>query len=258
MSTEDLSKTTPDQQDSEEKLNSNEDADGNIINCFDTHVCIACGENNLIEPIYIQRCLDCEQLYCHHNASIIDANRCISCLDDVSVTITDIKTEKIITTQSGSTYTKSQKAKQIKLGGMHWLFAQRKIDSLTDDQCELAIQYHRAYLNRMLAEREIRQHKNYHRNQGKVFKLSQAESPFSETVTTSQTTTKKTKTIKAVSKNKAILDMTSKMAAMGLSVEQMIALGNKLKEQEAAKIQSARMSNGTNSDTNTEVTGVIN
>lgn len=157
---------------------------------LDNLVCDICLELNLTEDVHIQKCVICEEPYCTHHASIVDPSHCAECLNDVSVTFEVIKkTETHINHDTNTPYTRTRKARQIKIGGLHWLFAQRKINDLNDIELDLAIQYHRAIYDSMLYEREKRRTEHFHRNAKRQFKINNP----STTVTSTTTVTKSKK-----------------------------------------------------------------
>src|ERR1700736_2793230 len=138
---------------------------GNLM--IDNHVCVTCKEANLIEEIRIQHCKQCELLYCVHFASNIDPAMCFDCLSDVTML-------KEVVTKEYSHYNEEtdvvtvykRRAKSVRLEGCQWLFAQRKIASMSDDSLLLAIEYHRALLMGLIGEREKRRVAYMHRYAG--------------------------------------------------------------------------------------------
>lgn len=164
------------------------------IEPLDNLVCDICLELNLTEDIHVQKCVVCEESYCTHHTSIVDPTHCAECLHDVSVTFETIrKTETHINQLTNQPYTRTRKARSIKLGGMHWLFAQRKIDEMNDQELALAIEYHRAYYDALIYEREKRRIDNFHRNAKRAYKINQPGS--SSTTVTSTTVIKKSKIV---------------------------------------------------------------
>lgn len=162
------------------------------IEPLDNLVCDICLELNLTEAVHIQKCVVCEESYCTHHASIVDPTHCAECLHDVTVTFETIKkTETHLNHVTNQPYTRTRKARQIKLGGMHWLFAQRKIGDMNDQELALAIEYHRAYYDALIYEREKRRIDNFHRNANKQYKVNSSSS----TTVTSTTVVKKSKTV---------------------------------------------------------------
>ena len=130
-------------------------------------VCKHCLESNLIEEMKIARCSKCNAIYCIHFASSIDPSQCTECLADVSVTKEVVtKTYQHYNEETDVVTEYKRRARSIKIDGMDWLFAQRKIATQTDDELELSIEYHRGILNGMLKEREERRIKHAHRFAG--------------------------------------------------------------------------------------------
>lgn len=192
---------------------------------LDPLTCDACFEANLTEDVHIQSCVVCEELYCLHHASIIDPAHCAECLHDVAVTTETIqRTETHVAHETGKVYKRTRKARQIKIGGLHWLFTQRKIPMLNDAELSLAIEYHRAIYDSLIYEREKRRSDNFHRNAGKPFKINTS---INNTVTTTETTVKKSKTVRALKPDKAAANLASlieQLRASGMSMEQIKAM----------------------------------
>jgi hypothetical protein len=126
--------------------------------------CRTCLEANLTEDVRISRCTKCAFLYCTHFASTIDPQYCTECLSDVSLHKEVVTKTYTYYNEETDTLTEyKRRARYIKLEGLDWLFAQRKIIALSDNELELAVEYHREILNGMLKEREERRIKQLHR-----------------------------------------------------------------------------------------------
>lgn len=160
---------------------------------LDNLVCDSCLERNLTEPIHEQTCVNCGELYCIHHASVVDPVHCSQCVDDVQMEEHEIHKVSTHHTPAGQVSTRSRKARQITIGGLHWLFAQRKIPTLTDDQLSLAIQYHRALYESLNYERDKRRIESFHRNSGVKFSTGSTT-----TSNSTSTVTRKTRSIKNV------------------------------------------------------------
>jgi hypothetical protein len=184
-------------------------------------VCDCCLELNLVTKSCIQ-CARCGVAFCLHYASTIDAQYCVNCMSNVSVTKEVVtKTYKRMSAETGETHFYRRRARSIKIGGLDWLFSQRKISELTDVELELSIEYHKNILNLMIAEQERRKNEKMHRYANVVFKPTKSAAKVTDTTTT---TVKKTRT---VSKDKASEQLQAIMKAMlakGLSVEQIQAM----------------------------------
>lgn len=188
-------------------------AESDPLEPLDNIVCDECLEKDLTENIHIQRCTHCNDEYCIHHTSVIDPAQCEQCCSDVKVEISTIK-KVIIDSKMG--HIRSRKARQIKLGGLHWLFAQRKIQEMGDDDLIRAIEYHRAIYDSLIFEREKRRAETFHRNANKPFK-----------VPTSTTTVKTVKTIKTVKAAPAAPDLTvllEQLKKAGFTKEQIMAM----------------------------------
>ena len=162
-------------------------------------VCDCCLELNLTHPAQIIRCEHCEQAFCFHFASSIDARYCVNCMSDISVTKQTITKEYIHRdTSENITSVYRRRAREVKISGLSWLFAQRKIVDLSDVELDMNIEYHRNLLVLLIDEQERRRTARMHRYAGMKAHIP---SPSGVNVTNStQTTVKKTRTI---SKNKA-------------------------------------------------------
>ena len=157
-------------------------------------VCEMCQELNLTESGHITHCERCGQPFCFHFTSNIDTAYCVNCMSDVEVTKQTITKEYIHrNAQERVTSVYRRKAREIKINGLDWLFAQRKIIDLSDDELDLSIEYHRNILALQIYEQEVRRTARMHRYAG-VHVV--APSASTETTSTTTTTVKKTKTIK--------------------------------------------------------------
>lgn len=197
---------------------------------LDLLVCDTCFEKNLTENVHIQECVICNEEYCAHHASIVDPSHCNECLHDVSVTIETIQKIAIHENpETGHKTKRSRKARQITIGGLHWLFTQRKIPTLNDAELAVSIEYHRAFYDALVYEREKRRTEHFHRNANKPYKINTSSSgaTLDNTVTTSKTTVKKSRTIKVVKPDAAAANLASLIEVLkkqGLSIEQIKAI----------------------------------
>jgi len=104
-----------------------------------------------------KNCERCGIGFCVHHASRTDFRYCEDCFEDFHV-IEKIET-KITTYTNGSGQIltrRKQIAKNLKLVGTDWLFANTQISLLTDEELMETIEYHRAIASVMLLEREER------------------------------------------------------------------------------------------------------
>jgi hypothetical protein len=191
--------------------------------------CRHCLEANLVDEVKLARCSQCNAVYCIHFASNIDPTLCIECLSDVSlhkevVTKTYVHESYDEETDTLNTTEYKRKARSIKLEGLDWLFAQRKIVSMSDESLELAIEYHREILNGMLSEREQRKAEYMHR-------FASVKTVYPTTVdgaTSASTTVKRTRTI---SSNKAAATangLLQSMQAGGMNAAQILQMLEKI------------------------------
>ena len=102
-------------------------------------------------------CERCGISFCAHNASRTDFRYCRDCFEDFHV-IETIETKITSYTNNAGQITTRRKqiAKNLKLTGTDWLFANTQISLLTDEELMETIEYHRAIASVMLLEREER------------------------------------------------------------------------------------------------------
>lgn len=184
-------------------------------------VCKHCLESNLIEEIKIARCSKCNAIYCIHFASSIDPSQCTECLADVSVTKEVVtKTYQHYNEETDVVTEYKRRARSIKINGMDWLFAQRKISTLTDDELELSIEYHRGILNGMLKEREERRIKYAHRFAG----VSIPRGVLTGVGSDSNTEVKRTRMISSSKTEASAASMMKALLVSGLKIEDIMKM----------------------------------
>jgi hypothetical protein len=177
-------------------------------------VCDVCLELNLTHPAQIIRCERCEQAFCYHYASNIDARYCVNCMSDISVTKQVISKEYVHRDeQEHITSVYRRRAREVKIEGLSWLFAQRKIAELSDVELDMSIEYHRNILSLMIDEQERRRNAKMHRYAGVKTQYLNTTTGANVTNTTT-TTVKKTRT---VSKNKAEEQLNALIGAIAKS-----------------------------------------
>lgn len=161
-------------------------------------VCDVCLELNLTVKSHIERCDHCEQAFCFHFASNIDARYCLNCMSDISITKKIISKEYIHRDDEQKvTSVYRRRAREVKIDGLSWLFAQRKIIELSDVELECQQEYHRNLLILLIDEQERRRNARIHRYAG-------AKSIITPDITSvSNTTTTVVKKTRTISKNKA-------------------------------------------------------
>jgi hypothetical protein len=119
-------------------------------------VCLACEERSDAEDTK-KNCERCGVQFCCHFASTVDFRYCSNCMADFKV-IESVET-KTITYQNAAgvvTTRRREIARNLKLVGSDWLFANTQISLLSDSEIEETIEYHRAIMGVMLMEREDR------------------------------------------------------------------------------------------------------
>lgn len=185
-------------------------------------VCGVCLELNLTAKSAIE-CKRCGHAFCFHYASATDVEYCVNCLSDISLTrqvVTKTYTSKNSETGEQTFY--RRRAREIKIDGLSWLFAQRKIVELSDVELDLAIEYHRNICSLMLDESERRRNEKMHRYANTQFKIP---TPATTKVTNgTETTVKKTKTVSKDKASEQIAALMKAMLAKGMRPEQLAAL----------------------------------
>jgi hypothetical protein len=185
-------------------------------------VCDVCLELNLTTKTCIC-CARCGQAFCLHFASSVDAQYCVNCLSDISMSKSTItKTYKHKNDETGTTTFYRRKAREIKIDGLDWLFSQRKIVELSDMELDLSIEYHRNILSLMIAEQERKRTEYMHRYAGVKIHIPM---PATTTVHDSTTTTvKKTRTVSKNKQQEQLAAMLKQMQAKGLGLNDIMKL----------------------------------
>jgi hypothetical protein len=185
-------------------------------------VCDTCLELNLTTKSCI-KCARCEQAFCLHFASTVDAQYCVNCLSDISLTKQVItKTYEHKNQETGQTTFYRRRARDIKISGLDWLFSQRKIAELADVELDLAIEYHRNILMLMIAEQEQRRNAKMHRYAG--VKVLIATPSTTSVLDTTQTTVKKTRTVSKTKAQEQLAALLQSMLAGGQTPEMIAAM----------------------------------
>lgn len=134
-------------------------------------VCTHCLEDNLIRAGVIDTfviCQKCSEEFCLHGASKLDPQYCIHCCNDFKVVdVIEAEQRPIINAKGEITAVRQFKVRHITLSGLHWLFFNRAIATLSDVELEHAIEYHMSIYHGMIYEREARRVKKSQRNRGK-------------------------------------------------------------------------------------------
>lgn len=187
-----------------------------------THVCDVCMHDNLLKITGIRKCVRCQNPFCIHFASNVDPLcYCVSCMSDLTHTEQIVtKTYESYNEQTDKVRTYSRRARQIVMGGLDWLFAQRKIKEMTDPELEMAIEYHRLLAQEMLSESERRRAEKAHRYAGVKVVLPSATTQTTTTVTASKKTTTTTSN-KKLAQAQALI---SSLMAGGMSPDQIAAI----------------------------------
>jgi hypothetical protein len=185
-------------------------------------VCDCCLELNLTHPTSVITCARCGQAFCFHFASTIDAQYCVNCLSDVSVSKSIITKTYEHKNAEGQTVFYRRRAREIQINGLDWLFAQRKINELSDVELDLSIEYHRNILSLMITEQEQRRTAKMHRYAGVKVHIP---TPTTTGVHDSTTTTvKKTRTISKTKAQEQIAALLKQMQAKGMTMDKIAAM----------------------------------
>jgi hypothetical protein len=186
-------------------------------------VCDVCLELNLTQKSAIA-CIRCEQAFCFHFASNIDARYCVNCMSDMSVTKSTISKEYIHRNEAEQiTSVYRRRAREVKISGLDWLFAQRKIVDLADTELDLTIEYHRNILSLLITEQESRRNAKMHRYAGVNVKIANPSTTTISDTTTTSTTTKKSRTVSKTKQNEQLAAILQSVLAKGKSMEQILA-----------------------------------
>ncbi len=183
-------------------------------------VCDVCLELNLTTKSVI-KCARCEQAFCFHFASNIDAQYCVNCMSEMSIAKSVItKTYEHKNDETGITSFYRRKAREIKIDGLDWLFAQRKISELADVELDMAIEYHRNICSLMMAESERRRNEKMHRYAGIKTHIP---TPSTTKVTEGTTTTvKKTRTVSKDKASESAAAILASMMAKGMNIQDIL------------------------------------
>jgi hypothetical protein len=184
-------------------------------------VCDVCLELNLTHPTSVIRCARCGQPFCFHFASTIDAQYCVNCLSDISVSKSVITKTYEHKNAQGDTVFYRRRAREIQIKGMDWLFAQRKIVDLSDLELDLDIEYHRNILSLMCTEQEQRRTAKMHRYAGVKIPSAPAATGVNQTTTT---TVKKTRTVSKTKAQEQLAALLKNMAAKGMTMDKIAAM----------------------------------
>jgi hypothetical protein len=190
-------------------------------------VCPFCMNENLVKKTFLAECKspDCTHVFCLHYASSLDPAYCLYCLKDVICTVqTGKATHHVLNEETGFMDILTKRFKSIKFEGLDWLFQQKKIESMSDEELAVAIEYHSAIRSGMIREKEERFLKRLHRNKGVQVTPSNITDILNvpSTHTTSTTTTvKKTRVHKVKSSEqiqKEALELLQRLANAGVDL----------------------------------------
>lgn len=160
---------------------------------IDDVVCGECAFGNLVKNVGLKRCIRCEKPYCTHFAcTVAPLEYCVNCMGDLELTrkIESVSREKYNPiTDTTTRYTRRYRS--IHINGDDWLFAQRKIGSLSDVELELSLEFHKEYIQLLAAEQDRRRVEKAHTASQKSAKTQMVlpTGTVSQTVKTTKTTT---------------------------------------------------------------------
>lgn len=178
-------------------------------------VCESCQELNLTTKSIIT-CARCGKPFCFHFASSVDPMYCVNCLSDVSMEKSIItKTYKHENAEGVQTFYR-RKAREIKIGGTDWLFAQRKIYELSDVELDLMIEYHRNILALMIDEQTQQRIAKLHRYAGVEVHIKTPST--TDVAHTTTTTTKRTRTVSKNKQSEQLAALLKQMQHKGMSI----------------------------------------
>ena len=188
-------------------------------------VCDICLVENLTAPINHGICARCAITFCAHFASGIDPQFCMHCMKELEITEELlIRKSTHVNEDTNQTYTRTQRARHIVFGGTDWLFMQRKINTISDAELGMAIEYHQAIYNGMIYERERRRIEHFHRNANKPYRVS---TNGVESTDGTDITIKKTRKTKVLTPETAEVKMRAALEAMlksGLTQQQILSM----------------------------------
>jgi hypothetical protein len=168
-----------------------EEAEGPEV--LGSHVCDTCIGDNLLKSCGIRKCARCENPFCVHYACKADPlTYCVTCMSQIELTRSICtKTYEHFDEVTDTLKRYTRRAREIHLAGEDWMFAQRRVNTLTDAELDMVIEYHRQYLQLLCGDQERRKTEKAHRNAGIKMQF-----PSAAVTTTTVTTTKKTSTVK--------------------------------------------------------------
>lgn len=158
-----------------------------------SQVCDICVGDNLLKNVGIRTCARCRNPFCIHFSCKVDPlTYCVSCMSQIELTRSVVtKTIEHYDEVTDTLRTYTRRAREIKLSGDDWMFAQRRVKDLSDDELDMVVEYHRQYLQLLCDDAERRRMEKAHRNANVKFVI-----PSAQVTSTTVTTTKKVSTVK--------------------------------------------------------------
>ena len=103
-------------------------------------------------------CARCGFNYCAHFASKVDTAYCQYCFHDFVLEDTIITKEiRSKSLKGNKTFVRTMKARHLVFKGEAWMFAQRRVIEMSDEELATSIEYHREIFSQMMDERDARQ-----------------------------------------------------------------------------------------------------
>jgi len=154
-----------------------------------TRICSECsspsvdmGNSQISSHSFIHQCPRCSCDFCVHYASKVDFQFCIYCLHDFVMEDSIIR--KVIESKSltgHKTFTRVMRARHIMFKGQDWMFAQARVQTLSDQELADTIEYHRSIFGELLNEMEARKIARHKQSLTKMMRTASLKIPSVKT-----------------------------------------------------------------------------
>ena len=189
---------------------------------IDDTVCPECAFGNLVKSVGLKRCIRCDNAFCTHFAcTVAPLEYCINCMGDLELRRQIISKRTVHydpLTDTVRVYTRRPPARSIHIEGDDFLFAQRRIATLSDVELELSIEFHKEYLQLLAAEQDRRKIERIHKQS--QLKMALPTGTTSKTVKETKTTT----TTKQNKKADQITALFEQLLLSGKSIQEIQAI----------------------------------